>query len=254
VSSETYNPAQISCDQSTRSLKPQDEKAQVKMAYIAGTLAADWIPGRLFGVVTLSIWQCDPATPSGRTLIFTGFVTSVAPEGNLLTVTATLFGTLLDRRLPSWVYGPTCNTYVFSSDCGLAEATYRSAGTAARADLSADGRTLTIHSVTGWGSPAAANFFAGGILRTGSGRQAQVVTIVSSTIVSGGQLNVVLNRPLWADMITVGSQAVQLVPGCDGQASTCATKFSNYANFRGMPFIPEFLAVHDVAAPPTSKK
>jgi hypothetical protein len=67
-------------------------------------------------------------------------------------------------------------------------------------------------------------------------------------------LSLVLNRPLWADMISAGGQAVQLVPGCDGQASTCTTKFSNYANLRGMPFIPQFLAVHEVGAPPTSKK
>jgi uncharacterized phage protein (TIGR02218 family) len=254
VGAETYAPGQISHQEIQRSLKPQDEKAEVKLAYIAGSMAADWIQGRLFGTVKLSIWECDPSNPAGRTLLFTGYVTTVAPEGNTLTLTATLFGTLLDRRLPSWVYGPTCNTFLCSPLCGLAEASYRSSATAARADLSSDGRTLTVHSVTGFGSPAAANFFAGGILRVGSGRQTQVVTIVSSTAVSGGQCNVVLNRPLWADMLTVGSQAVQLVPGCDGQASTCTSKYSNFANFRGMPFIPEFLAVVTPGQPPTSKK
>jgi len=253
IGSETYQPAQISCDQTQRSLKPQDEKAEVKMAYIAGSLSADWIPGRLFGVVTLTIWQCDPANPSARTQIFTGFITQIAPEGNLLTITATLFGTLLDRRMPSWIYGPSCNTYVFSSLCGLLETAWRCSGTAAQADLSSDRLTLSVHSLSGPGSPTNANWFAGGILRTGSGRNIQVVTIVSSSY-AGGVLSLVLNRPLWADMISAGGQAVQLVPGCDGQASTCTTKFSNYANLRGMPFIPQFLAVHEVGAPPTSKK
>jgi uncharacterized phage protein (TIGR02218 family) len=254
VGAEVYNPFQISCDGIIRSLKPQDEKADIKMAYLAGTLAADWIPGRLFGVVILQIWECDPATPSARKLIFTGFITAVSPEGNTLTVTATLFGTLLDRRLPSWVYGPCCNTYVFSPLCTLVEATYRSSGTAARADLSSDGLTLAVHGVTGWGGPTyAANWFASGILRTGSGRQMQIVTIIASSY-AGGILTLTLNRPLWADLLAVGGQSVQLVPGCDGQASTCTGKFGNYANFRGMPFIPQFLAVHEVGAPATSKK
>jgi uncharacterized phage protein (TIGR02218 family) len=252
ANSLTYNPAQISCDGLQRSLKPQDEKAEVKIAYAAGTLAADWIPGRLFGLVKLEIWECDPASPNSRTLVFTGYVTSVAPEGNTLTVTATLFGPLLDRRLPSGVYSPRCNTYLSSSLCKLTESTYRSSGTASAGDLSTDCRTIAVHSLSGWGSPTTANWFAGGILRIGSARNSQIVTIVSSSY-AGGLLSVVMARPLWADKIS-GSQAVQLVPGCDGQASTCTNKFSNYVNFRGMPFIPDFLSVVDVGAPRTAKK
>jgi len=247
----TYQPAQIGHREILRSLKPQDERAEIRVAHAAGSLMADWILGRLFGLVSLTIWKCDPADPTGTRgdPQFEGYVKSVIPEGNSLSVTATLFGTLLERRAPGWVYGPRCNTWVFSPRCALAEASWRKAGTISPADLSADGRTLTVHAVSG---SLAANWFAAGIMRTGGGRQKQIATIVSSTAAAGGVVVVTLNRPIWADLISA-SQAVDLVPGCDGQASTCATKFSNYSNFRGMPFIPEYLATRDVKTPAPKK-
>jgi uncharacterized phage protein (TIGR02218 family) len=250
----TYQPAQISHKEIVRSLKPQDEKAEIQLAHAAGSLMADWLLGRIFGLVEVTIWKCDPANPTGTrgTPQFEGFVKSVTPEGNSLTVIATLFGPLMERRVPGWVFGPRCNTYVFSGFCGLDEATYRSAATCSASDLSSDGQTLTVHGVTGWGSPAAVNWFANGILRTGSGRNTQIVTIVDSTLAVSGVITLTLKRPIWADKISPG-QAVQLVPGCDGQASTCKVKFNNYANFRGMPFIPDYLATRDVASP-TPKK
>ena len=251
----TYQPSQISHREILRSLKPQDEKAEIQLAHAAGSLMADWLLGRLFGLVALTIWKCDPANPTGTrgTPQFEGYVKTVTPEGNTLNVVATLFGPLLERRVPGWVYGALCNTYVFSpSYCKLAEATYRSAGTCSAGNLSADGQTLAVQGVTGWGAPAAANWFANGILRTGSGRNTQIATIVESSVSSGGVVTVKLSRPIWADKIT-GGQAVQLVPGCDGQVSTCKTKFNNYANFRGMPFIPDFLATREVNTPSPKK-
>lgn len=250
----TYQPSQIAHKEILRSLKPQDEKAELDLAYVAGSLMADWLLGRLFGRVALTIWKCDPANPTGTRGApqFEGFVKTVTPNGNSLTVTATLFGPLLERRAPGWVFGPRCNTYVFSPLCGLAEATYRSAGTCSAGNLSSDGQTLAVQGVTGWGAPAIANWFANGIARTGSGRTLQIATIVESSASASGVVTVKLSRPFWADLITPG-QAVQLVPGCDSQASTCKAKFSNYTHFRGMPFIPDYLATRDVATP-TPKK
>jgi uncharacterized phage protein (TIGR02218 family) len=249
----TFQPFQISHREIIRSLKPQDEKAVVNIQHVTGSLMADWLLGRLFGLVSLTIWKCDPANPAGRGLpLFEGYVRNVLPEGNKLTVTATLFGPLLERRIPGWVWGKDCNVACFSASCGLAEADYRSAGTISAGDLSADGMTLTVHGVTGWGAPAAANWFAHGTLRTGSGRAKQIVTIVESAAASGGNVVLKLARPIWPDLISAG-QTAQLVPGCDGKKSTCQEKFDNYAHFRGCPFIPDFLATRDVQQPKPKK-
>lgn len=254
----TYQPAQISAQEILRSLRPQDEKAEIKCALAAGSLLHDWMRGRLFAPVTLTVWQCDPANPTGtRTAIFGGRVTSVMPNGNELSVTAQLLGALLKQKAPGWVYGPRCNTYLFSPRCGLVEADHASAGTASPADLSADGHTLTVHDVAGWGSSApggyAAHWFAAGVLRTGTGRARQIATIVDSSM-SGGDVVVQLNRPLWPDLIGSG-QAVTLLPGCGLQyVADCGTKFSNQANFRGFPFIPPYIETRASAQPKTPKK
>jgi len=200
--------------------------------------------------VLLTIWKCDPDDPAGTrgNPIYTGFITNVRPEGNKLTIEATLFGRLLNSRAPGDVFGPGCNTYFTSVRCGLSESTWRTSGTAASADLGADLKTLSVHSTSGAGGPTYPDqYFAGGILRTGAGRATQIATIVASSMVAG-VLTVKTARPIWADLIAAGGQAVQLVPGCDGQASTCTGKFSNYGNFRGMPFIPDYIEQHDVGA------
>jgi len=251
----TYQPTQMSHQELRRSLKPQDDKATVVLAYMQGSLMADWISGRLFGWVLLTVWSCNPDDPAGTRgkPIYTGFVTNVRPDGNKLTIEATLFGMLLKARAPGDVFGPQCNTYVFSSRCGLDEAAWRSTGTLTRAHLAADRQTVTVSDATGQGGPTyAAQWFAGGILRTGTGRSTQVVTIMSSAMV-GGALQLKLGRPLWSDMIASGGQSLQLVPGCDGQKSTCSGKFNNYApsapnrGFRGMPFIPDYIETPAVA-------
>ena len=249
LSEGTYQPLQVSHQDIRRSLKPQDDKATITAAYAAGSLMADWISGRLFGWVLLTIWKCDPDDPAGTrgAPIYTGFVTNVRPDGNKLTIEATLFGSLLKARAPGDVFGPQCNTYVFSPRCGLSEASLRSTGTATRAHLGADLRTLTISDATGTGGPTyAAQYFAKGILRTGSGRATQIATIVSSDMVAGA-LQIKTARPLWSDLIASGGQALQLVPGCDGQYSTCGTKFANTDNFRGFPFIPDYIETPAVA-------
>lgn len=253
----TYEPRQVAHQEIRRALKPQDDKATLRLEYRAGSLADDWMRARLFGWVMLTVWKCDPADPAGTrgAPLYVGFVSNVAPSGNTLAVDASLFGRLLKERAPGAVFGPQCSTWVFSPRCGLLEADHDSAGTAASADLSGDGLTLTVHGVTGWGGPAYAdNWFAHGLLRTGTGRLRIVVTVLSS-VMSAGNVVVKLARPIYADMLAGGGQAVQLVPGCGRQYDRdCGEKFDNQENFRGEPFMPAFIEQRDPGAPKAPKK
>ncbi len=257
----TFLPAQLRHQEIVRSLKPQDVKAEVSLAFAAGSLVHDYDRQRLYGPLRLKIWSCDPDDVAAtRTLLFSGQVTNVLPEGNVYRITAKLFGDILARRLGGWVYGPRCNTVVFSPLCGLDESAHDTTGTITPANLSSDGLTLTVPSPSGWGGPSfPANWFAGGVLRTGTGRGTMIVTIMTSAL-SGSDLVLTLRRPLWADKIAGGGQGVQLLPGCDRQASTCQDKFANFApttagkGFRGMPYIPEYLETRDAGSPPAKKK
>lgn len=254
----TYQPRQISHQELRRSLKPQDDRATLKLAYAAGSLADDWLRGRLFGWVLLTVWRCDPADPAGTrgAPLYTGFVEQVAPAGNLLTLEAALFGRLLKERAPAAVFGPQCSTYVFSSRCGLSEATHDSEGTVRRSDLSPDGKTLTVHNVAGWGDTGyPANWFAHGLLRTGTGRLRVVVTVLASET-SGTDQVLKLARPIAPDLLSVDpAQLVQLVPGCGRRyEADCGDKFANQQNFRGEPFMPSYLEQREPGAPKTPKK
>ena len=257
----TFEPKQCVHKEMILSLRPQDVKADLDVAYVAGSLLADWIVGRLFGRLRLTVEQCDPANvATTRAVIFDGFVRSVLPNGNRLQVTATLFGKMLDKRVPSDVFSPRCNAFVFDARCGLVEADHDSAGTIAPADVTAGGFTVTVHSPAGWGDGGtgtfAENWFGpNGILRTGTGRSTQVATIVSSAM-SGSDLVVQLNRPIFADMVDGGGQSVQLVPGCSGQydADCGAAKFDNQDNFRGFPFMPDYIEQSSPNGAPKVKK
>jgi len=251
----TFQPAQILHQQLRLSLKPQDEKCTFSIAHVPGSLMADWILNRLFKRVFLTLWECDPDHIIARgDPIFVGQISNVIPNGVKLDVEASLFGAPLNRLIPGWLYQTRCNVAVFSPLCGLNEAAFSSSGTSAPADLSADRQTLTIHGVTGWSGPTYPdNLFAMGIVRTGTLRKYQSSTIVSSTM-TGGNLVLKMSRPLWPDLINGAGQAVTIVPGCDGQMSTCVNTFNNYINFRGEPFIPEFINQTQPGTPQAPKK
>jgi hypothetical protein len=257
----TYEPRQVGHQELRPSLKAQEDKATITLDYRAGSLADDWLRGRLFGWVRLTVWKCDPNNPAGTrgAPAYAGFVNNVRPDGNQLTVEASLFGRLLKERAPGDVFGPSCNTWVFSPRCTLDEVAHRSAGTAATADLSADGKTLTVHAPNGWGDHGAGtyddNWFAKGLLRTGVNRFRIIVSIVASEM-SGANLVLKLARPLWPDMLSGGAgQTVQLVPGCGRQpVSDCTTKFNNHDNFQGHEFMPKFIEQRDAGSPKGPKK
>lgn len=255
----TFAPDQCVHTDLLPSLRPQDARADLQLGRTANSLAADWMLGRLYGWVRLEIFAGDPEDfASTRRQVFGGFVQDVAPDGNTLTLTANFFGTALDREAPGDVFGVRCNTWLTSARCTLAEADLKTEGTIAPADLSADGRTLTIHSPAGFGDGGtgtyADHWFApNGILRTGTGRAKMVATITASAM-DDTDLVVTLNRPLWADKIDSGGQTATLIPSCEGQyEADCGTKFDNQDNFRGDPYMPDYLEQSAPAAPKVKK-
>lgn len=240
----TYTPWQVWHKEIVRSLKPQDDRAEIHFAHKEGSLSADWPLGRLYGWVSLAVYQCDPDSPATTrgAPIFSGFIDSVDPQGNDLTIEASVLNRFLKRDVPFWTWGATCNTYAFSSRCCLAEAEHRSLATLTRANLRDDGKTVTLTGADGWGGPAyEAQWFGAGLLRTGERRSRMIVTIGASEM-SGDALVLTLNRPLWPDLISEDGQVVELLPGCYRRYEIdCGNKFANQHNFRACPYVPDYL-------------
>ena len=73
-------------------------------------------------------------------------------------------------------------------------------------------------------------------METGIRLDYELRTVFSSVWDSGAlTLTMKLNAPLLKAIV---GQEVQLMPGCDGLAETCRTKFNNFDNFPGFVDIP----------------
>ncbi|MDB6024149.1 MAG: hypothetical protein JWM68_372, partial [Verrucomicrobiales bacterium] len=85
-------------------------------------------------------------------------------------------------------------------------------------------------------SRKADDYFAQGFLEVGVGLNYELRVILASSWDEGTQrLTLTLNAAL--EKTIVGDQ-VQLIPGCDGTAATCISKFDNYLNYFAFLFVP----------------
>lgn len=135
------------------------------------------------------------------------------------------------RVIPIHTFQPTCNFTVFSQTtssidgtqtwhgCNASQAAHEVNATV----LSVDGSTLTVS-----GIPAHPdNYYQGGVVISDSGETRMVRQQV------GG----VLTLEHRIASLTPGA-IVKLLPGCDGQETTCRNKFNNIRNFSGFSRIP----------------
>jgi uncharacterized phage protein (TIGR02218 family) len=172
-------------------------------------------------------WGIGATAPVGALLWFAGRVGEV-PEvdrhGAQLTVKSEL--ELLTVQVPRELYQSGCLRTVYDSECGLSTAAFQAAGAAT--SISSVGRTVFTSNLT-----QASGFFDLGTLTWTSGGNAGVSRTVKSQV--GGEIG--LLSPLPA-AVAVGD-SFTILPGCDGLQSTCSSKFSNLARFKGQPYIPQ---------------
>ncbi|MGH6834932.1 MAG: DUF2163 domain-containing protein [Methylocella sp.] len=172
----------------------------------------------------LNSWsRADAANPIGSVVLFKGRIGTVDNVGRTsaqITVNSDLV--LLDLQMPRNVYSPTCQHVLYDSGCTLVKSAFGTAGTV--------GANSTL-SVINW-SGASANFKQGTILFS-SGPNAGVSANVKD---ANPGVSLTLSYPLYNAPGTGDAFTAYL--GCDHTQATCATKFSNLANFRGFPYVP----------------
>lgn len=125
----------------------------------------------------------------------------------------------LKMRLPKILYQSYCNWDVFDSDCKVSEGDHR-----VETVVTVSGATLTS---TAFGAYSDGHFTAG-----------RVVFGANERWVTNHVGNVLTLQVPFDSRLSTGSTVIAY-PGCDGSVSTCKTKFNNFTNFLGMPYIPD---------------
>lgn len=138
---------------------------------------------------------------------------------------------LLDVQVPRNVYQPPCLNTLYDAACAVSRAAHTASGTASTGTDAA--RMYFGHSLA-----AAEGTYDLGVVRFTSGANTGISrTVRSYTTVAGSGVNrITLMGPLPAAV--VAGDAFEISKGCDRQQSTCSTKFSNIARFRGTPYVP----------------
>lgn len=201
------------------------------------------VPPTLAQPLFVSILKSDFSTIGFQTTEFTGRVTGARTSGKRITLECTGHADAAGK-CPAMLFSRRCNYRLYQSvTCGVTQASYEVAVTID----TISGRTVT---VSGVGlSGLAADYLALGWIETGSDDETDRKTILSSTAESGGSVTLTLNAPLsWA----VVTDSATVVPGCDGKAATCTSKFSNFANFGGHLFALRNLALQAIEVPAAS--
>jgi hypothetical protein len=174
--------------------------------------------------------------------VWSGEITSVSFDGPYVRATAKGRYAIFDVPLPRWVIQPQCNHAVFDAGCGLTRTNWVFTAEV----VSSTGDTVILDTFarsgglpTGWGF---ANYFALGYVERAVGER---LPIMASSALASGEITLHLDRQPGSAWGT--SEAVSVIPGCDGRRETCQGygvtlnpegKFNNYPQFLGMPFVP----------------
>lgn len=172
-------------------------------------LAPDWTNPVVNGVVNL----------------FTGVVAESKVEPGKVTLNVNSALRQLNTQFPKNYFLPGCNHSLFDAGCGLSKSTYAFSGTVS-------GTPTT----TGFDSNAtqADGYFALGYLVWVTGANAGLTSRVKSYANASGAFTIIYPLPVAPS----SGDTFTAYPGCDKQYSTCSTKFSNLAHFRGFPYVP----------------
>lgn len=203
---------------------------------VSGTPLLQFVARRGFDDARLTLERVFAPSPTdafvGMLPLFTGriaIVSNVTRSECRLTVNSDT--ELLDVKVPRNVYQPPCMNTLYDSACGIVRASHTTTSTAQ--SVTDASRTYFTHNLG-----AAAATYDLGVVTFTSGANAGISRTVRKyeTVAGTGVNRITLMGPLPA-AVAIGD-AYSISKGCDRQQSTCNTKFSNLARFRGTPYVP----------------
>lgn len=181
------------------------------------------VPNRLAYPLKVQILRTNTRFEEAEVL-FHGTVRKPDLKGRKISVSCVEWGEVLEQRIPNFYVQRNCNYRVYDPEtCRASKAAKEIAVTVAAKNQ----RTITIQSASLADKPA--NWFALGYIEVGSGLERRQHLVMSNTAPFGNQMTLMLSSPFDAEVPVAGT----VVPGCDGNRSTCIAKFDNLANFGG---------------------
>lgn len=176
--------------------------------------AADW---------SLMPRSIEPGELKGRLHMFEGVVRDTKTSTNEAKITVVSLAYKFDVMLPLNSFGPSCSNTLYDTKCGVNKASHVLNTTTDSAG--ATNFTFKVNSVT-------ANYLLGTVEFT-SGPNTGVKRTITGINVGTGFVTVSQPFP-----IQPSGENVTLYKGCDRKLTTCTTRFSNQANYRGFPYVP----------------
>ena len=200
---------------------------------VNGVPILQFIAGGGFDGARLALDRAFTTSPAdawiGTLNLFTGRISDTVVSRYEATLNVNSDSELLNVMVPRNVYQAGCGNTLFDGSCGLAKSAYavsaasQSATDATRTGFYAYLSNPSDYFTLGWAvCTAGAN--------AGVGRTIKAYGYVSF-------LGYVVTVQPWPAAVAIGD-TFTFYPGCDKRQSTCGTKFSNLARFRGFPYIP----------------
>jgi len=222
-SNGTYTPAAISFSQIITTSEIAKNGIQIELP--RDNALAQIFLGRVpEGATSLTIYRSHEPTIPGD-LYWKGRVSSVQADSDSVTLNCEDIFTSMQRPGLRARYQKTCRHALYSTDCGVTQASFANATTI----TAVSGDTITVTAVTP--SPEIpSDYFVGGIVELSDGTKRNIVA----------QAGWVLTLLYPFNDLTVGSPLppCTLYPGCDHTTTDCNGRFSNLLNFGGYPYIP----------------
>lgn len=162
---------------------------------------------------------------------FEGPVSAVQPHGVTVNLRLKSQLELLNIELPRFQIQPQCNNAVYDPNCGLVKATWTIAATASA------GTIATVTTATAGMLSKADNYFNLGVvsfLGDVTPALAGIKRGVSDWVQSTGVLTLALVLPV----APAAGDSFTAYPGCDRDYTTCNSRYSNTASFRGFRYVP----------------
>lgn len=188
-------------------------------------LVAQYISNQPIEPVNVTIYRSTIDDLTSYAVFFKGSIVDVSMSNKMALVQLESKNKILLKTIPKIINQAFCNHEVFDDGCGLDELLF--VREAVVSSITNNGSTIGLTYTDGSPAPEA-DYLKGGTVML----DADIRLITGHP--SGSSINIHIP---FDSRLEIGSE-VELLPGCDGWASTCIHKYNNKANLLAMPYIP----------------
>lgn len=191
---------------------------QLKISIAINDLFKKYIAEAPSVPITVKVTRVFLDDMDANIVIFNGELINITIENNVASIDCEA-NSELRTQIPVFVTQSQCNHSLFDNNCALDEEDFKT-----QTAVTVSGSTLISTAF----DALADGYFNGGFVRKGTDIR-PITNHVGNTIT--------ISVPFPASAVFNGA-VVDVFPGCDKMAETCKTKFDNFDNFVGFPYIP----------------